>query len=346
MRILIALLASALTSSVAAAQAANVPAVQRLDPALDAVVSPNAKVELVKGGFGFTEGPVWMKEGASGYLLFTDIPGNVVWKLTPDGQASVYLRDAGFHGPDPWRWGPVFNNGLDRSDPKFVEFVMAGADGLGIDPEGRLILATFAGRALERVEKNGQRTVLADSYESKRFGGPNDIAVKRDGAIYFTDTFGALRLRDKDPHKELDYNAVFRWKDGKLTLVVKDMPNTNGLAFSPDEKYLYVNGSRDNYVNRYEVQPDGTLANGKLFTDLSKETGRGITDGLRVDSKGNLYETGPGGVWIISPEGKHLGTIRAPEQSTNVGFGDADMKTLYIAARTSIYKIRVLTPGQ
>jgi gluconolactonase len=135
------------------------------------------------------------------------------------------------------------------------------------------------------------------------------------------------------------------WKDGKLTLMVKDMPATNGLAFSPDEKYLYVNGSRDNYVNRYEVGADGTLANGKLFIDMRKETAPGVTDGLRVDTKGNLYETGPGGVWIVSPEGKHLGTIRAPEISTNVGFGDADRKTLYIAARTSIYKIRVNTPG-
>ena len=138
---------------------------------------------------------------------------------------------------------------------------------------------------------------------------------------------------------------MYIWKDGKLTLVVKDMPATNGLAFSPDEKYLYVNGSRDNYVNRYEVRADGTLANGKLFIDMSKATGTGVTDGLRVDTKGNLYETGPGGVWIVSPEGKHLGTIRAPETSTNIGFGDADKKTLYIAARTGIYRIRVNTPG-
>jgi gluconolactonase len=196
-----------------------------------------------------------------------------------------------------------------------------------------------------RIEANGKRSLLADSYEGKRFGGPNDVVVKRDGAIYFTDTYGALRLRDKDPKKELDFNAVYRWKDGKLTLVSKDMPNTNGLAFSPDEKYLYVNGSRDNYVNRYEVQADGTLANGKLFIDMRGRTEPGITDGLRVDTKGNLYETGPGGVWIVSPEGQHLGTIRAPEISTNVGFGDADKKTLYIAARSSIYRIRVNTPG-
>ena len=346
-RLLIAagLLASSFACPFGWAQSADDKSVVRLDPALDALVAADAKVELVKSGFGFTEGPVWVQQGKTGYLLFTDIPGNVVWKLTPDGQTSVYLRDAGYHGPDPWRWGPVFNNGYDKADPKFEEFVMFGADGLGVDREGRLILATFAGRSLERVERDGKRTVLADKYEGKRFGGPNDVAIRRDGSIYFTDTYGALRLRDKDPHKELDFNAVYRWKDGKLTLIVKDMPNTNGLAFSPDEKYLYVNGSRDNYVNRYEVQPDGTVTNGKLFFDMRNETERGITDGLRVDTKGNLYETGPGGTWIISPEGKHLGTIRAPEQSTNIGFGDADKKTLYIAARSSIYKIRVLTPG-
>jgi gluconolactonase len=179
--------------------------------------------------------------------------------------------------------------------------------------------------------------------QGKRFGGPNDVVVKSDGAIYFTDTFGAFRFRDRDPRKELDFNGVYMWKDGKLTLVVKDMPRVNGLSFSPDEKYLYVNGSGDNYVNLRRAAR--RHADGKLFIDLSKETGRGVTDGMRVDTKGNLYETGPGGVWIISPEGKHLGTIRAPEISTNIGFGDADRKTLYIAARTSVYRIRVNTPG-
>ena len=344
-RLLIGVIACALASSLAAAQPVS-DGVLRLDPALDALVSPDAKVELVKGGFGFTEGPVWVQKGKSGYLLFTDIPGNVVYKLTPqDRKAEVYLYDAGYNGPDIWRWGGIQNNGRDRSDPRFEEFAMIGADGLTLDRQGRVIIATFAGRSLVRLESDGKRTVLADSYEGKRFNGPNDVVVKRDGAIYFTDTYGGLRLRDKDPRKELDFTGVYMWKDGKLSLLVKDMPMVNGLAFSPDEKYLYVNGSRDNYVNRYDVNPDGTLANGKLFFDMRKETEPGITDGLRVDTKGNLYETGPGGVWVISPEGKHLGTIRAPEQATNVGFGDADRKTLYIAARTGIYKIRVNIPG-
>jgi gluconolactonase len=345
LRVSMALLASLLASTAALAQSADDKSILRLDPALDALVSPEAKVELIKGGFGFTEGPVWVQKGKTGYLLFTDIPGNVIYKLTPDGAASVYLTNSGYNGPEPWRWGALQNNGRDRNDPKFEEFPMLGADGLTIDRQGRVIICTFAGRSLVRLENDGKRTVLADSYEGKRFNGPNDVVVKRDGGIYFTDTWGGLKLRDKDPRKGLEYNAVFLWKNGKLTLLIKDMPATNGLAFSPDEKYLYVNGSRDNYVRRYEVLADGTLGNGQMFIDLSKETERGITDGLRVDTKGNLYETGPGGVWVISPEGKHLGTIRAPEQSTNIGFGDADKKTLYIAARTSIYKIRVNTPG-
>ena len=317
-------------------------AIVRLDPALDELVSPDAKVELVKGGFGFTEGPVWVQKGKEGYLLFTDIPGNVIWKLTPDGKASVYLSHVGYSGPEVWRWGTIFNNGFDRSDPKFEEFPLIGADGLTLDRQGRLIVATFAGRSLMRIEKNGKRTVLADRYEGKRLNCPNDVVVKRDGAIYFTDMY-CFTLRGNDPRRELLFNAVFMWKSGKLTLLVKDMASTNGLAFSPDERYLYVNGG--GVVNRYEVLHDGTVGNGKLFVDLRKAPGRGGVDGLRVDTKGNLYETGPGGVWIISPEGKHLGTIRVPEVATNIGFGEADRKTLFIAARTSIYKIRVNTPG-
>src|SRR5437867_11268277 len=239
-RTLMIAIVAALSSSLAAAQS-NEAAVERLDPALDALVSADAKVELVKGGFGFTEGPVWVQKG--GYLLFTDIPGNVIWKLTPDGKASVYLSNVGYNGPEVWRWGGIQNNGRERNDPGFEEFAMIGADGLTLDRQGRLIIATFAGRSLMRIEKNGQRTLLADRYEGKRFGGPNDVVVRRDGAIYFTDTYGAFRKREQDPRRELLFNAVYMWKDGKLTRVTTDMPAVNGLAFSPDETYLYVNGS-------------------------------------------------------------------------------------------------------
>ena len=344
-RIVMASLASVLAVSLAAAQSPSDGSLERLDPAVDALVSPDARVTLVKGGFGFTEGPVWVERGRDSHLLFTDIPGNVIWALTPAGQATVYLTQVGYNGPEVWRWGGIQNNGRARSDPGFEEFAMIGANGLTLDPQGRLIIATYAGRSLVRVDKNGRRTVLADRFEGKRFGGPNDVVARRDGAIYFTDGNGSLRLGAKDPRRELESGGVFMWKDGTVTRAVTDMPAVNGLAFSPDEKYLYVTGSVGNYVNRYEVRPDGTLANGRMFIDV-KIPGDGITDGLRVDTKGNLYLTAPGRViWIISSEGRHLGTIRVPEIAANVAFGDADRKTLYITARTGIYKIRVNTPG-
>ena len=338
-------LALAAVTTPANAQTATDKPVVKLDPALDALVSPDAKLERLATGFGFTEGNIWVPQGKSGYLLFSDIPANVIYKMTPDGKSSIYMEKSGYTKPDIWRVGFIQTNGKDRNDPAFEEFPMIGSNGLALDRQRRLIIATWAGRSIDRIEPNGERTVLADSYEGKRFGGSNDGVVKKDGAIYFTDTFGGLRLREKDPKKELDFNGVYMWRDGKLTLLIKDIPNTNGLAFSPDEKILYVNGSRDKYVKRYDVKPDGTLANGTMFIDISKDPTPGITDGLKVDVQGNVWETAAGGVWVISPEGKHLGTIRTPELAANVEFGDPDHKTLYIAARTSIYKIRVNVAG-
>src|SRR5215831_19257466 len=277
-------------STAASAQSSSDKSVVRLDPALDALVSPDAKLELVRGDFGFTEGTTWVSQGRSGYLLFSDIPANVIYKMSPDGKdLSVYVERAASHTElHPWRCGFVQNNGKDRNDPGFEEFPMIGPNGLALDPQGRLVIATWAGRSIDRIEKNGVRTVLADRFEGKRFGGTNDVVVKKDGAIYFTDTYGGLRLREKDPRKELDFNGVYMWKDGTLTLLIKDIPNTNGLAFSPDEKILYVNGSRDKYLKRYDVKPDGTLTNGEMFIDMRNDPAPGITDGLKVDVKGNV----------------------------------------------------------
>lgn len=316
-----------------------------LDPVFDQLVAPDAKVEVVKGGFGFTEGPVWVQKGKTGFLLFSDIPANVIYKLTPDGNVSVYLDRSGYTKPDFWRVGFEFNNGKDPSDPAFAKFYMNGSNGLALDRQGRLVIATFAGRSIDRIEPGGTRTVLADSYEGKRFNGTNDVVVKKDGGIYFTDMFGSLRLGDKDPALGLPYQAVFMVKDGKVTRLTNDIPATNGLAFSPDEKYLYANGSRNKYIRRYDVKPDGTLANSRMFIDMSSDSAPGITDGMKVDSKGNVYSSGPAGIWVIAPDGKHLGTIRTPESVTNLAFGDADKMTLYITARPTIYKIRVKTPG-
>ena len=311
-----------------------------LDPSLDDLVSPDAKLELVKGDFGFTEGIVWVDRGNSGYMLLSDMYANVIYKLTPDGQVSLYLDRSGYTGYDIWRVG-MPQPDANRKDV----FFMIGSNGLALDRQGRLLIATWSGRSIDRIEKDGKRTILADRYDGKRFGGTNDLVVKRDGAIYFTDGFGGLRGRDKDPGKELDFAGIFMWKDGKVTLAIKDIATPNGLAFSPDEKYLYANGSQNKYVRRYDVQPDDTLTNSRMFIDMSSDTAGGITDGMKVDTKGNIYESGPRGIWILSPEGKHIGTILTPEFVANVCFGDRDNKTLYIAARTSVYKIRVNIPG-
>lgn len=317
----------------------------RIDAAFDAIVDTDTPIELLASGYGFTEGPVWMPHLR--VVLFSDLPGNVVHQYDPrSGKASVHLLNAGFTGPDLWRWGGMSNNGRDRSDPRFEEFPMLGPDGLAVDAKGRLILATFAGRSLVRVEKNAERTTLADNYQGKRFNGTNDVIVKRDGSIYFTDTFGGLRKRADDPRKEIAINAVYRWKDGSVDQLITDMPNTNGLAFSPDESLFYVNASRDNYIRVYDVHQDGTLANGRMFADLRGHAEKGVTDGMKVDASGNVYVTGPGGIWIITPAGQHIGTIQVPEVPINLAFGDEDRKSLYIAAHTSLYRIRVKVAGR
>jgi gluconolactonase len=338
--LLVSLITILAASSLHAQMPGDHPVVIRLDPALDPLVSTDAKLDLVKNDFGFTEGVVWVDEGKSGYLLLSDMYANEIYKVTPEGKASLYLDHSGYTGYDIWRVG-MPQPDANRKDV----FFMIGSNGLALDRQGRLVIATWTGRSIDRIEKDGKRTVLADRYEGKRFGGTNDLVVKKDGAIYFTDGFGGLRGRDKAPGKELDFAGIFMWKDGKVTLAIKDIATPNGLAFSPDEKYLYANGSQNRYLRRYDVQPDDTLTNSQMLIDMNSDPLPGITDGLKVDTKGNIYESGPGGIWILSAEGKHLGTIRTPELVANVAFGDSDNKTLYIAARTSIYKIRVNTPG-
>ena len=323
--------------------------VVRLDPALDAMVSPNAKLEILKGDqaqqpanfyyFGALEGPVWVQDGQSGYLLFCDIPANVVYKWTLDGKVSVFVEKSGFRGTDTANVGMQANNGR-------LEVIYLGASGLTLDRQGRLVLAGLGGREVTRVEKDGSRTVLADRYEGKRLGGPNDLVVKSDGAVYFTDMTAGLRGRDTSPFRELPFNGVYMVKDGNLRLLEKDPLGIvpNGITFSADEKYLYLGGSRK--ILRYDVLPDDTLANGGVFVDMSTETVPGGPDGMKVDQKGNIYSTGPGGVWIISPEGKHLGTIRMPEGGvTNFAFGDADGKSIYFTLRRNLARIRMNVAG-
>ncbi len=299
----------------------------RLDPALDDIVDPNAKIEKIAGGFQFTEGPLWVRDG--GYLLFSDPNANTIYRWTPDGQVSVFRAKSGYTGVDIGEYG------------------QPGSNGLTLDLDGRLTIDEHGNRRVTRLEKNGVLTVLADRYEGKRLNSPNDLVYRSDGTLYFTDPpFGLPKFYD-DPRKELPFSGIFLLKDGHLKLLSTDLLGPNGLAFSPDEKYLYVDNwdVKKKVIMRYEVSPDGSLSNGTVFVDASPQPGEQAWDGLKVDQRGNVYGAGPGGVWIISPAGKHLGTIKAPEQPANMAWGDDDGRTLYLAARTSVYRVRLNVPG-
>ena len=308
----------------------------RLDPKLDEIVSADAKVEKLAGSLSFAEGPVWVRQG--GYLLFSDIPANAINKWTPDGKVSVAVKPSGFTGADPAAVGSEINNGKD-----VVRLI--GSNGLTLDRQGRIVLAAHGDRAIVRIEKNVQRTVLADRYEGKRLNSPNDLVYKADGALYFTDPAFGLPKRDDDSKKELPFDGVYLLKDGKLQLLDKTFAAPNGIALSPGEKYLYVDDSVKKLIMRYEVQMNDTIAKGQTFIDMSADQAPGVPDGMKVDQKGNVYCTGPGGLWIMSPEGKHLGTVKAPEAPANLAFGDSDGKSLYLTARTGLYRIRLKIAG-
>jgi gluconolactonase len=316
--------------------------VESLDPGLSQIVPAQPVLEKVATGPGFkwTEGPVWIP---AGYLLFAEIPSNSIRKWTPGGGVSTFMQPSGYKGTAPFT-GP---------EP--------GSNGMTLDPRGRLTVAGHAQRDVWRLEKldpKAQVTVLADSYQGKRLNSPNDLAYKSDGSLYFTDPPYGLPTQDSDPTKQMKINGVYRipgatdQKPGappnrsQLQLLIKDLPRPNGICFSPDEKYLYVNNSEPRkFWMRYTVKPDGSLADGKVFFDAGADPRPGSPDGQKVDQKGNLYSAGPGGVWIFSPEGKHLGTLDIPERVGNVAWGGADRKTLYIAASSSIYRISLKVPG-
>ncbi|MBV9763093.1 MAG: SMP-30/gluconolactonase/LRE family protein [Acidobacteriaceae bacterium] len=324
-------------------QAANEsPSIQKLDPALDSLIDPAAPIERVANGFKWTEGPVWIP---AGYLLFADIPSNTIRKWTPGGGADIWLQPSGYEGSTSYG-GP---------EP--------GSNGMTLDPKGRLTIAGHARRnvwRLESMDPHGQITVLAEKYKGKRLNSPNDVVYKSDGALYFTDPpYGFRTQSDQDPDKELRINGVYRIPhaierkpgappdDSQLERVVTDLPRPNGIAFSPDEKYLYLDNSEPEKVwVRYAVNPDGAIGHaGKLLFDATSDPAPGSPDGMKVDRSGNIYSAGPGGIWILSPEGKHLGTIRMPEKTSNVAWGGEDGKTLYITASASVYRVRVKVGG-
>jgi gluconolactonase len=310
----------------------NIGKIYTIDKKLNNIITPGTTIEKVADGFSFTEGPVWHPDG---YLLFSDPNTNSIYRYNPvNHNISIYMSHSGYTGADIGEYG------------------QPGSNGLAIDKEGRLIADQHGNRRVVRFEKKGPVTVLADAIDGKKLNSPNDIVLKSDGTVYFTDPPYGLPGFFNDKRKELDYSGVFMVKDGKTILVSKDLGGPNGLAFSPDEKYLYVTNwdIRDIHHTktlwRYEVQTDGTLKNGKVFFDCSFTEDDEALDGMKVDKEGNLYVSAPGGVWILSAEGILLGKIVTPERPANMAWGDEYGKTLYLTAHSSLYKIRVNTGGK
>jgi gluconolactonase len=301
--------------------------IERRSPALDRLVPSCARIERIAAGFGFTEGPVWMP---GGYLLFGDLPNNVIRRWDPVTRSvSVVRTRSGYAAAD--------------RPPGFS----MGSNGMTLDRDGRLTVCEPGNRRVTRTEPDGAMTVLADRYQGRRLNSPNDLVYRRsDGSLYFTDPPHGLLKEDADPDKELPFNGVYRWSDGALQLVVRDLTRPNGIAFSPDERFLYLSNSdpaRKIWM-RYEVNGDGSLADGNVLLDLDGEPGQ-APDGLKVDVEGNLYLTGPSGLWIVSPAGEVLGVIRTQQEPSNVAWGEDDRRTLYLTAPNEIYRIRLEIPG-
>ena len=305
--------------------------VDRQDSALDAIVPTGAKLEKLADGFTFAEGPVWVNDG-DGYLLFSDPNNNLIYRLTSDGEVSVYLTKSGYTGEN------------------IGEYRQPGSNGLTLDDQGRLTICQHGNRRVVRIEKNGLTTVLADRFEGKRFNSPNDLVYRSDGTLFFTDPpFGLPKFHD-DPGRETPHFGVYSVRDGRVRLVSTDFTGPNGLAFSPDEKFLYVGNwdEKKKVVFRYPVKSDPApagLGKGELFFDMTSAPGEDAIDGVKVDQRGNVYVSGPGGLWILDANGKHLGTLRAPEHPHNMAWGDADRRTLYLAAQTGIYRLRLNVAG-
>ncbi len=329
----------AILAACASAKAQNYGEVDRVDPAADAIVPANAVVEKLGDGFQFLEGPVWVHSKGQGL--------SAVQRHSRERDSQVGSQEQAF--PFIWKRAAIPVRTIPtRADKPITDSewsFIVGSNGITLDRQGRLVFCTHGDRELVRIEKNGKRTVLASRYEGKRLNSPNDVVVKSDGSIYFTDPPSGLRLGDKDPKKELSFNGVYRLKNGKLTLLANDFARPNGIAFSPDEKYLYVDDTIKKIIKRFDVQPDGTIANGQIITDMNSDTRPGAPDGMKVDQKGNIYCTGPGGFWIMSPEGKHLATVNTKQLPANLGWGDDDAKTLYLTARTGLYRIRLNIAG-
>jgi gluconolactonase len=312
----------------------TIGSIERLDPALDALVPQDAKLEILAEGHEWTEGPVWVSDG--GYLLYSDIPRNAIYQWSPGSDAKIWLQPSGYTGE------------LAREGEP-------GSNGLLLDSEGHLILCQHGDRRMARLEApldNPTPTfsTLADRFEGKRFNSPNDAVFHSNGMLYFTDPPYGLDGGPDSPAKELDFQGVYRLEtDGELILLTDQLSRPNGIALSPDERTLFVAssaGQEQPFIMAYDLDAEGMTSNGRIFFD-SRESLAGRTggfDGMKVDQSGNLFATGPGGVLVISPEGKHLGTLLTTQATANCAFGD-DGSTLYVTADMYLLRVRLTTKG-
>ncbi len=314
----------------------TIGSVIRKDGRLDMLLDADAKIEVLAEGFVWTEGPVWVSGFAGGHLLFSDIPPNAIYKWEEGQGASVWMRPSGYTGSTPRTGEP-------------------GTNGLILDAGGRLVACAHGDRMVFRLncicDPQGGRTVLADKYMGKRFNSPNDLVYHSNGDLYFTDPPYGLQKRMDDPAKELDFQGVYRLgTDGKITLLTDKVTRPNGIAFSPDEKTLYVASSDPKLAvwHSFPVNDDGTLGEGKVFADFTDKFGKpefpGLPDGLKVDKDGNLWATGPGGVHIFAPDGTHLGSVATGQKTANCAWGE-DGSVLYIAADMYLARIQTKTKG-
>jgi gluconolactonase len=304
--------------------------IERIDPRIDKIIPKDAVVEKLADGFQWVEGPVWIRAGH--FLLFSDIPQNSIFQWKEGEGVKLYMKPSGYTGSKPRGGEP-------------------GSNALILNPEGRLVLCEHGDRRVSRVEKDGTKTTLVDRYEGKRLNSPNDGVYKSNGDLYFTDPPYGLEKNWDDPARELDFCGVYRLaKDGSLTLLTKDLSRPNGIAFSPDEKTLYVAVSdpKNPVWMAYDVKEDGTLGAGRVFYDSTawvKERKKGLPDGMKVDQAGNLFATGPGGLHIFTPDGTLLGTLATGVATSNCNWGE-DGSTLFITADKQICRIRLTTKGK
>ncbi len=301
---------------------------ERLDSRLDSLLSPSAEAEVLAEGYRWTEGPLW--DARNGRLLFSDVPQNSIFQWTAKSGVSLFLKPSGYTGEKPRGGEP-------------------GSNGLAWDPQGRLVLCEHGDRRVSRLEPDGGRTTLADRYDGKRFNSPNDLCFRANGDLYFTDPPYGLEGGVDDPARELDFQGVYRvTSEGSVDLIASDLSRPNGIALSPDGTKLYVANSdpESAFWKVFELDAEGNASAGKVFFDATSWTGqwKGLPDGLKLDRAGNLFATGPGGVWIFAPDGTPLGRVRFEKPVANCAWG-GDGSTLFFTVSDSVGRIPTLTRG-